>query len=75
MEMRLKYIFDSGVAFFCEPEIGVDIAQGVNDSSFPFAINVIGGLAETAGIQLLNEHYFAFAAKIIIISTLVSSGR
>src|SRR5438477_259504 len=74
MKMRLKNIFDGGVALFCKPEICVDIAQRVDDSSLPLAINVIGRFTETAGIQLLNEHYFAFAAKIVIISTPVGSG-
>src|SRR5258707_2946693 len=75
MKMGFKYIFDSGVPFFCKPKVSVDVAQGVDDSRFPFAINVIRCFTETAGIQLLNEHNLPFATNLVIISMLDSSGR
>jgi hypothetical protein len=67
MEMGLEYEFYRGLPLFCQLKISIDIPQGVNNSSFTGAFNIIGCFTQAPGIQLLDEHTLHFYAKLAII--------
>ena len=64
VEVRFKNILDRRIPLFRQTQIGIDIAQGVDDGRLPFIINIISRFTETTSIQLLNEHNLAFLAKL-----------
>jgi hypothetical protein len=69
VEMRLENILDAGIALLGKLEVHVNITEGIHYSRFAVAFDIISGFAQTAGVQLLQEHKKIFGYKITPFAT------
>ncbi len=65
MKMGFENILDRRLPLPGKIQINIDIPQRVDDRRFTFTLNIICRFTETSGIQLLDEHNPAFAAKLV----------
>ena len=56
MKMRFENVFDASLAIGCQLRVGLIVTQWVDDGCLAIAFNIISGLTQAAGVQLLDIH-------------------
>ena len=65
VKMRFKNILDRCIVFLCALEVRFHLTKGVNHSSFAVALDIVGPLRQTTGIDLFYNHIIDLRVKLI----------